>query len=86
MSLPDSTLRARIAAILERHGASATAAKQIEALMKAEQRFHDLKAAPDHLGISERQMYRWIKAGRLTVCKVAGVTMVDVSKMSARAG
>ena len=54
--------------------------------MKAEQRFHDLKAAPDHLGISERQMYRWIKAGKLTVCKVAGVTMVDVSKMSARAG
>ena len=79
-------LRGAIAEILETHGASKIAARQIQELMKREQRFVDLKAAPDELGISPRQMFRWIKSGKLTVAKVAGMTMVDVSKMSVRAG
>jgi hypothetical protein len=84
--MPDSTLRGAIAAILEREGATKSAARKIEELMKREQRFADLKNAPDQLGISSRQMFRWIKSGKLSVLRVAGLTMVDVSKMSVRAG
>jgi hypothetical protein len=86
MSLPDSTLRGRIADILNREGATKNAARQIQDLMASEQRLVDLKNAPGALGISDRQMFRWIKSGKLTVSKVAGITMVDVSKMSVRAG
>jgi hypothetical protein len=57
------------------------AARQIDEL-KRERKFLDLKNAPDALGISQRQMFRRIKRGLLHVEIVAGVRMVDVSKMS----
>jgi predicted DNA-binding protein (UPF0251 family) len=82
----DSTLAGRIEAIIKARGATASAAKEIEALLKSEQRLVDKKNAPAELGISERQFYRWLKAGRLTVEMVAGRAMIDVSKMSVRAG
>jgi len=84
MSLTDSMLRGKICQIFHREGVTKSAAEQIELLMKNEQKLLDLKAAPEALGISERQMYRWIKAGKLPAKKIAGIKMVDVSKMSVR--
>jgi len=70
-------LRGAIAEILAREGASAAAAKKIQRLM-ASDRFADLKAAPDALGVSPRTMYRMIRAGRLKTVEMAGRRLVDL--------
>ena len=82
MSLSDRTLRGAIADILSHEGKTQSAAEQIHRLLENERRLIDLKSAPSELGISERQMYRWIKTGKLTAVTIAGQRMVDVSKKS----
>jgi predicted DNA-binding transcriptional regulator AlpA len=77
VSLPDSTLRAQVAAILEKKGATKNAARLIRDLMERD-RFVDLKVAPEKLGISRRTFYRRLHAGAIQTVTVGGRRMVDL--------
>ncbi len=77
MSLPDSTLAGRIAAILDREGATAKAAREIDRLLKREQRLVSLKVAPSELHLSPRTFYRRLKAGVLRTVETPDGRMVD---------
>ena len=77
MTLPDSSLRGRIAEILARESETASAARQIKALLKSE-RFVLLKNAHDALGISKRTLFRRLRAGLLKTVKMDGRQFVDL--------
>ncbi|MCE0522040.1 MAG: hypothetical protein LV480_03935 [Methylacidiphilales bacterium] len=85
VAMSDQTLRGSIAHILDREGATASAAEKIQRLMRSEQRLVPLKVAPSELNLSTRTFYRRLKAGLLRTVETPEGRMVDVgSKLAAR--
>ena len=82
----DVVLAGRIEAIIKARGATASAAREIEALLKSETRLVTLKEFGFEQGISYRTVRRLVKKGKVsTVDTVTGKRIVSSSVLPVKA-